>query len=247
MLPPIEEIKIRRKRLGITQRELAEKAGVSQALIAKIEAGAVDPRYSTLKRIWEALQELEGERLTAEKVMNFPVKTVKPWEKVKEAVSIMMRYGYSQVPVVDKGVVGNLDEERVVKALGELGEEVLEKEIEEIMGPPLPTIPPTASIHLVEAMLSETPAILVVDKQGKLIGIITRADLLRFFRKGQKTLSPGRSIDLCCYLSFLGKPLSSIFYSILRLVPWRDDHGQDRTELLRFEEGSHNWGRGNRR
>ncbi len=187
MLPPIEEIKIRRKRLGITQRELAEKAGVSQALIAKIEAGSVDPRYSTLRRIWEALEELEGEKLTAERIMNFPVKTVRPRDRVKKAISIMMRYGYSQVPVVERGVVGNLDEERVVKALGEWGEEVLDKEVREIMGPPLPTIPPTASIHLIEAMLSETPAILVVDKHGRLIGIITRADLLRFFRKGQKT------------------------------------------------------------
>ena len=186
MLPPIEEIKIRRKRLGITQRELAEKAGVSQALIAKIEAGAVDPRYSTLRRIWEALEKLEGERLTAEKIMNFPVKTVRPEEKVKEAVSVMMRYGYSQVPVVDKGLIGNLDEETVVRAMGELGEQVLELEVREIMGPPLPTVPPNASIDLVEAMLSETPAILVMDREGKLVGIITRADLLRFLRKGQK-------------------------------------------------------------
>ncbi|MBI2079314.1 helix-turn-helix domain-containing protein, partial [Candidatus Micrarchaeota archaeon] len=35
-----------RRKLGITQKELAKLAGVSQSLIAKIEMGKIDPAYS---------------------------------------------------------------------------------------------------------------------------------------------------------------------------------------------------------
>jgi len=35
-LPTLEEIKKLRKKLGLTQQELAEESGVSQSLIAKI-------------------------------------------------------------------------------------------------------------------------------------------------------------------------------------------------------------------
>lgn len=56
---PIDPREIRkiRKELGITQEELAKKAGVTQAYIAKLEAGKVDPRLSTLNRILQALLE----------------------------------------------------------------------------------------------------------------------------------------------------------------------------------------------
>jgi len=35
-LPTLEEIKKLRKKLGLTQQELAEESGVSQSLIAKV-------------------------------------------------------------------------------------------------------------------------------------------------------------------------------------------------------------------
>lgn len=59
---PIDPREIRkiRKELGITQEELAKKAGVTQAYIAKLEAGKVDPRLSTLNRILQALLECKG-------------------------------------------------------------------------------------------------------------------------------------------------------------------------------------------
>jgi transcriptional regulator with XRE-family HTH domain len=48
-------IRILRNRLRMTQAELAQRAQVSQANLARIEAGKIDPQLSTLKRIYEGL------------------------------------------------------------------------------------------------------------------------------------------------------------------------------------------------
>ena len=40
-----------RRRAGFSQRELAERAGVPQSTVARIESGAVDPRASTLRSL----------------------------------------------------------------------------------------------------------------------------------------------------------------------------------------------------
>ncbi|MGE0632662.1 MAG: helix-turn-helix domain-containing protein [Pseudobdellovibrionaceae bacterium] len=45
----------RRKQLGLTQSELADKCETTQQTIAKIEQGVVDPRLSTLEKIADAL------------------------------------------------------------------------------------------------------------------------------------------------------------------------------------------------
>ena len=59
-------------KLGLTQSALAEKANVSQPLIARIEAGDVDPRLSTLRSIISALDEMERSRVTAKDLMTAP-------------------------------------------------------------------------------------------------------------------------------------------------------------------------------
>ena len=60
----LTDIKKLRIKAGMSQSELAKKAGVSQAHIAKIETGKVDPRFSTVKRILECLQEEEKDHCT---------------------------------------------------------------------------------------------------------------------------------------------------------------------------------------
>ncbi|MBI2647565.1 helix-turn-helix domain-containing protein, partial [Candidatus Woesearchaeota archaeon] len=53
------EVKKIRKKLELTQTQLANRAGVSQSLIAKVESGRIDPTYSKTKKIFSALSELE--------------------------------------------------------------------------------------------------------------------------------------------------------------------------------------------
>ena len=44
-----------RKQLGLTQPELAQLSGVSQSLIAKLEAGKIEPSYTKVKSIIDTL------------------------------------------------------------------------------------------------------------------------------------------------------------------------------------------------
>jgi transcriptional regulator with XRE-family HTH domain len=46
-----------RRRAGLTQRQLASKAGVPQPMVARIESGAVMPRVDTLDRLLEVCGE----------------------------------------------------------------------------------------------------------------------------------------------------------------------------------------------
>jgi transcriptional regulator with XRE-family HTH domain len=43
-----------RRRAGLSQRALAERSGVPQSTIGRIEAGMVDPRVGTLRRLLRA-------------------------------------------------------------------------------------------------------------------------------------------------------------------------------------------------
>ena len=47
-------VRYSRRRAGLTQRQLATRAGIPQETIARIESGATDPRVSTLDRLLEA-------------------------------------------------------------------------------------------------------------------------------------------------------------------------------------------------
>lgn len=52
-----------RKRLGLTQEEVAERSGVHPTEISRIESGKRDPRASTLRRLARALEVRPGELL----------------------------------------------------------------------------------------------------------------------------------------------------------------------------------------
>ncbi len=44
-------LKLARVRLNLTQRELAERSGVAQSTIARIELGRIDPGFESVQRI----------------------------------------------------------------------------------------------------------------------------------------------------------------------------------------------------
>lgn len=53
-MSPSSALRYARRRAGLTQRELARRAGVPQPTVARIEAGRVSPRTDTLERLLRA-------------------------------------------------------------------------------------------------------------------------------------------------------------------------------------------------
>lgn len=182
MLPPLDWIRKRRVSLGLTQGELARLAGVSQSLIAKIEGGKADPSYSNAKSIFEALDSLQaGEEKKAEELMLSPVFYAKISEPIGKTLSLMREKGVSQLPVLDGGLVVGTISESAVLSLIEKGcrmEDIRRTPVREAMEPALPQVGRNTRYSSVIQLLKESPAILVVEK-GKILGIITKADLVR--------------------------------------------------------------------
>lgn len=167
-------IKKLRTEAGLTQKRLAELAGVSQAHIAKIEEGKVDPRLSTVNRILEVLQHTK-ERKSSD-IMTKGVILARPTETVLKVSEIMLKYAVSQLPVLEGSrVVGTITEENIIRNLrSNLGEEKVKK----VMDSPLPTVLEETNVDVVRTLLEKNPAVLV--KRGRdLVGIIARSDLLK--------------------------------------------------------------------
>lgn len=179
-LPTARDIRSNRKRLDLTQAELAEEAGVSQPLIARIENENVDPRFSTVKAIVEALNRAERKEVTVEEVMSPDVVRAEAGDEVREAIDAMRENGYSQLPVLEEGhPVGSITEREVVHALSTAGdpEALAGEEIREVMGPPFPTAEPGTTVEEAYSILEDAGALLVMDK-GEVVGIVAKADLL---------------------------------------------------------------------
>jgi len=172
-LPTPADLRERRNEVGMTQSALAERAGVSQPLIARVENDDVDPRLSTLRRIVEALDAAEGEVVRAEDLMHETVVHVDPDDAVTEAVELMDEAAYSQLPVIQSGVpVGSISQSDVVHA----GENVSDLPVAEVMSESFPTVGADATVDEIRNLLDHYKAIIVTEG-GEAIGIITEADI----------------------------------------------------------------------
>ena len=177
----LSEIKKIRKSLGLTQTDLAKRANVSQSLIAKIESGKIDPTFTKTKKIFDTLNDLENkEEIKAEELMNRRVISISPVDSIKESVGRMKKFEISQMPVIDgSNVVGLVSESTLLDALMSKKSKI----VSDIMEETPPMVSKTASIKVVSNLLRHYPVVLV-SESGKLIGLITKADLLSRLYKG---------------------------------------------------------------
>lgn len=185
-LPTMEDLKRERTGAGLTQAELASRAGVSQSLIARIERGDVDPRLSTFGKILKALKEAKGRKgLLAGNIMRSPVIYVGPKETLGAASKLMVKHDISQMPVIEKGIqIGSLSERKVVREIHSEDDlaKVSASRVEEIMGQAFPTVDKNTDIQTLSTLVESKPALLVVDR-GKPVGIVTKTDVLRLMKK----------------------------------------------------------------
>lgn len=171
----LDEIKLIRKKLGISQSELAQHAAVSQSLIAKIESGNLDPSYSKARKIFSALDILSRQKsLKAEEVMQKGLISVSPDESIHDAVRKMKRHQISQMPVIhDNKSVGMVSESSILEAL--MNNEG--QKVKDVMIEAAPVISKNTAIDILSNLLRFYSMVLVSEK-GRLIGLITKSDII---------------------------------------------------------------------
>jgi len=166
-------LKRMREEIGMTQEQLAELAGISQAHVAKIENERVNPRLSTVNKIMSVLR--SNSKLKCDEFLTKEVIYVNPKNSVNRAAKLMKRNDVSQLPVIEKGIcVGSISDKTIVRNLDKISGST---EVEEVMEEPFPTVNCGEEMEVVKTLLEYHPAILVTDR-GKIIGILTKSDLL---------------------------------------------------------------------
>ncbi len=184
MLPRLDEVPRIRRALGLTQAQLAKRAGVSQSAVAKIERGTTSPSYEVVRRLFECL---EAERAEKERVATIAdvrsrrILSVSPRLSLEAAVAEMRRHQISQLPVLDgRNPVGSLSERSVTNLIlaGRAPSEFARIRVSEVMEPPFPTLDERSPVALAAALLQHYAAVLATT-QGQVQGIVTRSDLLK--------------------------------------------------------------------
>jgi cystathionine beta-synthase len=130
-------------------------------------------------------QMLDAEPMTVEFLMSQrppqipPLVSVAPSASVRQALNLMSTYGISQVPVIaDDDGVGSVTEGPVIaRALEDA--QLLERSVEEVMQPPFPVVDAALPVQRLTALLSRETQAALVRKEGRLVGIVTRYDVLR--------------------------------------------------------------------
>lgn len=177
--PELQEIKHLRKKHSLTQAQLAKLAGVSQSLIAKIEAGTVDPTFSHVRRILEVLRSMESEKEPkAGQLITHKIIVVGKNEPLSRAIREMKSYGISQLPVTEGGrVTGLVSETTIIEKLAE-GKDTSKLQVKDVMEEAPPVVAKTTPMSAVTELLRHSSLIIVAEK-GKPTGVITKSDVLR--------------------------------------------------------------------
>ncbi|MGB9853566.1 MAG: CBS domain-containing protein [Candidatus Bathyarchaeales archaeon] len=169
--PLLKKLRLEAK---LTQKKLAEMVGVSQAHIAKIEQGKVDPRLSTINKILQVLTESKEKK--CKDLMTKGVLSARPNDSVLKVSEVMVRHAISQMPVINgHKVVGTITEESIIR---KLGSNIAEEKVGNVMDPPLPMVSEETSISAVLPLLERRQGVLVA-RGKKVVGIITRSDVLK--------------------------------------------------------------------
>ena len=167
--------------LGFTQVGLAQAAGVSQSIVAKVEGGAVDPTFKTLRAITLALNSrIATTGKKAGDVMSSPVIGVDINETLSACVATMKKNAFSQMPVFSEGrMVGTIAEGRILSILATASDpsKALNQRVRDHVQPVFAVVGRDTPVEALYSLFGYLPAVLVVSGE-KVLGIITKIDML---------------------------------------------------------------------
>jgi len=130
------------------------------------------------KRLLEP-QKMTAGLISGTKGVNAPqsLVSVAPPDKLSEALAKMNELGLTQIPVLEEGrPVGSLRENRVLAKVVR-DRHLLDSPVSEVMEASFPTVDVDVSAQEVMQHLQTSPAVLV-EEYGRIVGIITRHDVL---------------------------------------------------------------------
>ncbi len=178
----------------------------NQSTISRIFNGEIDPDYEDL---WWMQSVLLGwafpAEWTTEELSPKEVRYVTTEQKVADAAEIMKEKGYTQLPVLDPNgkPVGIITDEAILRTILAPPEELSSGEWIHILADtkvvgskfhklnlvsPFPNRSINESLHAIGLALLFDYAIVLTDEEGKLAGIITRADFLKLLlEESEKT------------------------------------------------------------
>ena len=170
----------------VSALEVARRIDDPQACVLTILADTGE-RYLTKVYNEEWLREnqlVEDERPTvgrliaAKKSDAPPVIHVAPEASVRQALNLMSTYNVSQLPVLeDNDGVGAVSEQALMaRALGE--PKILDSPVRDVMDAPFPVVDSESPIAQMATLLSRTTPAALVRRDGTVVGIVTRYDLL---------------------------------------------------------------------
>jgi cystathionine beta-synthase len=176
------------KRLGQGKRVLTMIPDSGRNYLSKfyddnwmLEHGFLE-RQAPLPSVEEVLRAKHGGDLPA-------FVTISAHQKVGEGIDTMQRYSISQVPVVRDGecesladVIGSLQDRALLERVF-TNPDVLHEDVANAMQPPLGAIEASASLDEVFATLTGGTNAVVVARDGKPVGVLTRSDLLEFLAR----------------------------------------------------------------
>ena len=115
MIDNLEQIKHVRKRIGMTQKELALQSGLSQSMIAKVESGRLDPAYTNAKKIFSILELIRDKKESVAKdFIKKGMICARLNDSIKDITIKMKLHDISQLPVIDDQKIMGLISETVI-------------------------------------------------------------------------------------------------------------------------------------
>jgi cystathionine beta-synthase len=136
-------------------------------------------RFAPLPTVEEVLRAKHGGDLP-------DLVTISAHQKVGEGIDTMQRYGISQLPVVRDGecesladVIGSLQDRALLERVF-TNPDVLHEDVAAAMQPPLAAVEWSSTVEEVYASLAGGTNAVVVSRDGRPVGVLTRSDLLEY-------------------------------------------------------------------
>lgn len=152
-----------------------EPKGHKQAAFCKVK---LENPEEGIQKIKERIQYISDLKVTAQKIMSSPVRTISRDVSIENAQKLMVRYGHNGFVVTDGDIVEGIISRRDIEKA--YHHKLNQSPVKDFMSDVLVTIKPDTTFDQIEKLIIENNMgrFPVIDN-GKLVGIVTRTDILK--------------------------------------------------------------------